>query len=70
MPQFRRRDGQVEIWQYRGSGCTLDLFLYAEAGDMRVRYVEPRGQTMQATATDATQVRACAAKLFQSRTGS
>jgi hypothetical protein len=67
-PQFRRRDGQVEIWQYRAINCTLDLFLYAEGGDMRVRYAEPRGRTPQA-ANDA-QVRACATGLLQARTGS
>jgi hypothetical protein len=76
-PQFRRRDGQVEIWQYRAANCTLDIFLYAEGGDMLVRYVEPRGRTAQvpaqATATTAAndpQVRACATGLLQSRAGS
>jgi hypothetical protein len=69
-PQFRRRDGQVEIWQYRATNCTLDLFLYSEGGDMRVRYAEPRGRTAQpiSTSNDA-QVRACATALLQSRAG-
>jgi hypothetical protein len=69
-PQFRRRDGQVEIWQYRGATCTLDLFLYAEAGDMRVRYVEPRGHTVQTNAAQTAQVRACATGLIRAKAGS
>lgn len=27
-PMFTRRDSPAEIWQYRGRGCTLDIFLY------------------------------------------
>ena len=27
-PSFARRDGPSTIWQYRGTGCVLDLFLY------------------------------------------
>jgi hypothetical protein len=27
-PGFQRRDAPAEIWQYRGRGCTLDLFIY------------------------------------------
>ncbi len=27
-PSFARRDGPSSIWQYRGTGCVLDLFLY------------------------------------------
>ncbi|MGE5538305.1 MAG: hypothetical protein ACM30I_06790 [Gemmatimonas sp.] len=69
-PQFRRRDGQVEIWQYRGPTCTLDLFLYTESGDMRVRYVEPRGRTVQASAAEQAEVRACATGLLQAKAGS
>ena len=69
-PQFRRRDGQVEIWQYRATNCTLDLFLYSENGDMRVRYVEPRGRTAQPVSTmNDAQARACATGLLQSRAG-
>lgn len=40
LPTLVRRDGQAEIWQYRGEDCVLDLFLY---GDVRtVEYVELR----------------------------
>lgn len=31
-PQFRRRDKPAELWQYRATGCVLDLFLYPGAG--------------------------------------
>ncbi len=30
-PDFRRRDPPAEIWQYRASKCTLDLFIYEDA---------------------------------------
>jgi hypothetical protein len=41
-PDFRRRDAAAEIWQYRGNGCILDLFLYRETGGYRVTYAEAR----------------------------
>jgi hypothetical protein len=41
-PDFRRRDAAAEIWQYRGSDCILDLFLYRETGGYRVSYAETR----------------------------
>jgi hypothetical protein len=44
-PDFRRREPPAEIWQYRGSTCVLDVFLYREGGEPRVVYAEarPRG---------------------------
>ncbi len=27
-PGFQLRDAPAEIWQYRGHGCTLDLYIY------------------------------------------
>jgi hypothetical protein len=69
-PQFRRQDGQAEIWQYRASACTLDVFLYNEGSDLRVRYVEPRNHAATANAPgDPAQARACASALIQSRAG-
>jgi hypothetical protein len=35
-PDFTRRDPPAEIWQYRGSTCVLDVFLYPEEGEMKV----------------------------------
>jgi hypothetical protein len=68
-PQFRRRDGQAEIWQYRGSACTLDVFLYVDGNDLRVRYVEARGHAAARSAAESSEARACAASLLESRAG-
>jgi hypothetical protein len=45
-PGFKRRDNPVEIWQYRGADCTLDLFLYRDgASDVyRVAHYEVRAR--------------------------
>jgi hypothetical protein len=29
-PDFTRNDGPAEIWQFRNSGCILDVFLYRD----------------------------------------
>lgn len=69
-PQFRRQDGQAEIWQYRASACTLDIFLYSEGSDLRVRYVEARNHAATPnTPGDPAQARACATALLQTRAG-
>ena len=65
-PQFRRRDGQAEIWQYRGSACTLDVFLYTDGGNLKVRYVEARGRE-PGPAVDPKQARDCVSALIDSR---
>jgi hypothetical protein len=41
-PVFLMRAKASEIWQYRAQGCVLDLFLYEDAGDLRVTYLEAR----------------------------
>ena len=44
-PMFTRRDAPAEIWQYRGRACTIDLFLYDEAGGQQtVTHVAVRSQ--------------------------
>lgn len=44
-PMFTRRDAPAEIWQYRGRACTIDLFLYDEAGGQQtVSHVAVRSQ--------------------------
>ncbi len=30
-PDFTRRDGDVEVWQYRSANCVTDMFLYPQA---------------------------------------
>lgn len=46
--EFVRNDGPAEIWQYRDSGCVLDLYLYPDntgaAADPRVTHVDTRGR--------------------------
>lgn len=68
-PQFRRRDGQAEIWQYRGAACTLDVFLYMDGNDLRVRYVEARERGSAKAAAESRQARICAGNLLDTRAG-
>jgi len=41
-PQLIRRDGDAEVWQYRGDRCVLDLFLYG--ADKKVEHVDLRNR--------------------------
>jgi hypothetical protein len=41
-PDFTRQDPPAEIWQYRGSSCVLDVFLYPEDGQMKVLHANTR----------------------------
>jgi len=41
-PDFVRRDGPAQIWQYRAENCVFDLFLYRDGGTSRVDHVELR----------------------------
>jgi hypothetical protein len=41
-PDFTRHDPPAEIWQYRGSTCVLDVFLYPEEGELKVLHVATR----------------------------
>jgi hypothetical protein len=66
-PQFRHRDGQAEIWQYRGAACTLDVFLYQDGSDLRVRYVEARQPGSAKDASGSPEARACAGDLLDAR---
>jgi hypothetical protein len=65
-PQFRRHDGIAEIWQYRGTACTLDVFLYADGGSLRVRYADARSKN-EVEAKNSAEARACAAALIAAR---
>jgi len=43
LPSFTRREPPAELWQYRNSHCTLDLFLYeAVSGAYNVEHIEFR----------------------------
>ena len=46
-PDFKRRDSPAEIWQYRESGCLLDVFLYLNEDNYRVSHVEVRGHSIK-----------------------
>jgi hypothetical protein len=50
-PGFRRRDEPAEIWQYRGQGCILDVFLYDGATGKAVQFYSVRGQEPAAEKT-------------------
>lgn len=41
-PAFKRVDDPAALWQYRGTRCILDLFLYADGPAYRVTHVEVR----------------------------
>lgn len=41
-PDFVRRDGPAQIWQYRAENCVFDLFLYRDGDTSRVNHVELR----------------------------
>lgn len=38
-PGFRREDGTARVWQYAGTRCRLDLFLYEDARFGRKRLI-------------------------------
>jgi hypothetical protein len=41
-PDLKRREPPAEVWQFRGDTCVFDVFLYPEAGQPRVTYLEAR----------------------------
>lgn len=41
-PDFVRRDGAAQIWQYRAENCVFDLFLYGNGNSSRVAHVDLR----------------------------
>jgi len=41
-PAFKRMDDPAALWQYRGTRCILDLFLYADGPAYRVTHMEFR----------------------------
>ena len=44
-PQFKRKDGQAEIWQYKSTECVLNIFIYEDVngGQRRVLHFDGRG---------------------------
>ena len=41
-PAFTRQDGPARVYQYRGTSCLLDVFLYKEGSAYRVKHAEVR----------------------------
>lgn len=41
-PGFTRTDGPAQVWQYSGSSCLLDVFLYKEGSGYTVKHAEVR----------------------------
>lgn len=62
-PDLVRRDSGVEVRQFRGKACILDLFLYPAGSDLAVKHVELRGPSLDADAR-----RACLAEMIRERT--
>lgn len=61
-PLLIRREPPAEIWQYRAEDCIFDVFLYEEAGNHRVTYLEARDRTAQRIET-----RGCLNALLRAR---
>ncbi len=61
-PDLTRREPPAEIWQYRGRSCVFDVFLYEEAGSVRVTYLEARDESAQRVAE-----RTCLNQLLRAR---
>ena len=59
-PSFRRRDKGVEIWQYYGEGCVLDLFIYDKDD-------QQRGTHHQIRAVNGQPVTGCFSGIVASR---
>lgn len=59
-PPVKRRESPAEVWQYAGSGCVLDLFLYDQGAGQKVVHYEARDEA--ARTTDA---RPCFAELLR-----
>lgn len=49
-PAFKRVDDPAALWQYRGTRCILDLFLYADGPAYRVTHMELRSRAGGPTA--------------------
>ncbi len=62
LPELTRREPPAEIWQYRGESCVFDVFLYEEAGLIRVTYLEARDENAQRVAE-----RSCLNQLLRAR---
>jgi hypothetical protein len=63
-PDFVRRDGTAQIWQYRATNCVLDLFIYKNDDGTHVKHAEIRPRV-----PGAESVEACYSRMRQERQG-
>ena len=63
-PDFVRRDGSAQIWQYRATNCVLDLFLYQNGKETHVKHAELRPRVPGAELVDS-----CYSRMRQERKG-
>lgn len=61
-PDFVRRDGSAQIWQYRATNCILDLFLYTAGSETHVKHAELRPRVPGAEPLDS-----CYSRMRQER---
>ena len=61
-PDFVRRDGTAQIWQYRDTNCILDLFLYKSGSEALVKHAELRSRVPGAESLDV-----CYSRMRQTR---
>jgi hypothetical protein len=45
-PDLRRAEPPAELWQYRMTGCVLDVYLYRDADAFHVVHAETRGRNL------------------------
>ncbi len=63
-PSLIRTEDPAQIWQYRSQTCVFDVFLYEEAGESRVTYIEARDD-----AAARIEARYCLDELLRARRG-
>src|SRR5262249_19066169 len=50
-PRLVRLDDPAQVWQYRGDGCVVDVYLYPTAGRMAVTLAGARSEKSRAPPT-------------------
>ncbi|HEY8012328.1 MAG: hypothetical protein ACHQHK_06895 [Dongiales bacterium] len=61
-PGVVRLDDPAQVWQYRGQGCVVDVYLYPSSDGMAVSHAEARSQKYT-----GDPINPCLAVLSQSR---
>ncbi|MEQ8605121.1 MAG: hypothetical protein RIB45_17555 [Marivibrio sp.] len=64
-PQLVRRDGTAEVWVFQGTGCTLDVFLYAGGADADEATLAVRHVELRSPAQTQAERRACLRRLLE-----